>query len=140
MSFWSWLYDVSVSRLSTEDLHARRGLPLSPGEGALLQLLRRQEEEPRDPHWQALQHRWLKEHPYCRSCGTTDHLQVHHKIPVSWNKSRELDVTNLITLCPVHHLWDGHLGDWKSYNELVEQDCDRRLFQVKARPYRTKVS
>jgi 5-methylcytosine-specific restriction endonuclease McrA len=54
-------------------------------------------------------------------------LEVHHKIPVSVDPSRELDETNLITLCmyPTQkdHFHVGHLGNWKDYNRNVVKDA-----------------
>lgn len=92
-------------------------------------------EKGRDPRWRAVERHWLQLHPGCAVCGSREHVQVHHKVPVSWDASRELDVTNLITLCPPHHLLFGHLGDWKSMNPGVEFDCHVWADKLLRRPY-----
>jgi 5-methylcytosine-specific restriction enzyme A len=85
--------------------------------------------------WPALERRWLASHPFCAACGGRSALQVHHKIPVSWDASLELVETNLITLCAPHHLLFGHLMDWKSRNPAVEADAAAWLAKIHARPY-----
>lgn len=84
-------------------------------------------EVPRSPKWRAVRRRWLKDHPTCAACGRRLFRQVHHKVPVHIDPSRELDPTNLITLCEIpkvnHHLNVGHLGDWTRYNSNVVADA-----------------
>lgn len=93
----------------------------------------------REPHrsgaWPALERRWLVAHPSCAACGGKSTLQVHHKIPVSWDPTQELVEGNLITLCAVHHFWFGHLGDWRSRNPSVVADAAAWLARIRARPY-----
>jgi len=82
----------------------------------------------RSPQWHALRIKWLEEHKVCDACGITTKalLEVHHKVPVHIDPSKELDWGNLITLCesPSHncHLIFGHLLNWKSFNKNVVQD------------------
>src|SRR5262245_55326469 len=75
----------------------------------------------RSSQWPALRKRWLAEHPKCEGCGRTDELEVHHKVPVHVRPTRELDETNLMTLCQ-HPTWNchliiGHCGDWHDYRQ-----------------------
>jgi hypothetical protein len=51
-------------------------------------------------------------------------LEVHHIEPVHLNPDRELDPSNLITLCsdPCHIVF-GHFMDYKSWNINVVKDC-----------------
>jgi 5-methylcytosine-specific restriction endonuclease McrA len=93
----------------------------------------------RSPRWRALQKKWLSLHPRCAACGENKKLTVHHKIPVHWDPSKELDETNLITLCEQSshndHLIFGHLLDWKSRNPAAEEDANQYLREKSARPY-----
>jgi 5-methylcytosine-specific restriction enzyme A len=91
---------------------------------------------PRDPKWPAKEKEHLKKEPKCRCCGSTKKLNVHHKIPYHIDKSKELDNDNLITLCMDHncHFFIGHLLNWESYNENVEEDADKWLKKVENRP------
>lgn len=77
----------------------------------------------RSPQWRKLRQRWLASHPTCAACGRRDNLNVHHIVPVHIDPSRELDDTNLLTLCEHGtlncHLWVGHLGEWVDINRQV---------------------
>lgn len=88
----------------------------------------------RSSRWPALARSWLAEHPECAVCGTKDGVVPHHKIPVHVDPTHELSRDNLVSLCPVHHLWDGHLGYWKSWNVDVDKDVVRRHEQIANRP------
>ena len=94
----------------------------------------------RDGHWSKVRKDWLLEHAFCAVCATRKFLTVHHKVPVSWDRTLELILSNLITLCetPSHncHLLFGHLGDWKSRNVNVVEDCEKWAKKIENRPYR----
>jgi len=86
----------------------------------------RPHEPPRSAHWPAYRRAWLAAHNFCRACGLTDKLEVHHKKPFHLHPELELDPTNYITLCESAtecHLKIGHLDDWHSFNPNVETDC-----------------
>lgn len=75
---------------------------------------------------------YIKNKPYCEACGhaTLSQLQVHHIIPIKSNKSRYLDLDNLITLCNHHgnncHLKIGHLGDYvRRWNPDAKKDAKK---------------
>lgn len=91
----------------------------------------------RSGRWPACRRRHLEREPACQACGVTKGVEVHHVYPFSWpgGEDRELDPANLITLCPVHHLWFGHLGDWRSRNEGVRADAAAFHAKVAAREY-----
>jgi 5-methylcytosine-specific restriction enzyme A len=55
-----------------------------------------------DRAWEKLRDRYLREHPVCEVCGSDDHVQVDHIIPISQGGAR-LDWDNLQTLCRSHH-------------------------------------
>ena len=79
----------------------------------------------RSPMWAHVRAEFLKTHPTCAVCGGKENLQCHHKMPFHLDSSLELNPDNLITLCEGsggHHLWFGHLGNFKSYNKDVESD------------------
>lgn len=59
---------------------------------------------------------------------------MHHCDPVDWNPERELDDTNLLTLCRRCHLFVGHLGLWSSYNPDVRQDAAIWRCKINTRP------
>ena len=82
----------------------------------------------RSPQWPKARAAWLREHPACEACGGTDHVEVHHRVPFSWDASRELDKTNFVTLCEKGpgcncHLHYGHCGNWKFANSNVDRDA-----------------
>lgn len=90
----------------------------------------------RSPKWKNIRENHLKREKTCRGCGTSKKLEVHHKIPVHINPELELDPDNLITLCDGYcHFVLGHLMDYRSWNENVENDCDNLLTKIRDRPY-----
>lgn len=78
----------------------------------------------RSPKWPALEKAWLIDHPTCEGCGTTKHLQVHHKLPVHVDPTKELDRLNLMTLCMTPgwecHFILGHKRNWRDYRHYPE--------------------
>ena len=93
----------------------------------------------RSPKWSEVRTAFVKEHPTCEVCGGTDKRQVHHIQPFHTHPERELDPSNLITLCESkagnHHLWWGHLGSFKSWNMDVREDAKKWGAKIRARPY-----
>lgn len=94
----------------------------------------------RSPKWHAVERAHLKLHPWCEVCKTRSGVEVHHVIPFHVDAAHELDPTNLISLCRVHHLLFGHLGDWKSWNLKCADDV--RVWDSKflTRPYLAKAA
>ena len=97
--------------------------------------------EPRSPEWPRVRAFYLKVHPTCEACGEAEakYLEVHHVIPFSHDKTKELDSANLITLCthPARncHLNIGHSGDFKAANPHVREDAALMLKRRKERVY-----
>ena len=91
----------------------------------------------RSPKWTSIRKEHLKENNVCVACGRDKKLEVHHIEPVHLNPDRELDLSNLITLCddPCHFLF-GHLMNYKSWNKDVVQDSLVYLNKVKNRPHK----
>jgi 5-methylcytosine-specific restriction endonuclease McrA len=90
----------------------------------------------RSPRWRTVRKEFMKNNDKCAACGSTRDLEVHHVIPVHIDKSKELDMDNLITLCAEScHILFGHLMDFKSHNPLVREDCGLMSNKIKARPY-----
>lgn len=91
----------------------------------------------RSTRWPAVRARHLAEHPACAACGGRSGVEVHHVLPVGWpgGRANELDPANLITLCPGHHLWVGHLGDWRARNPECRADAAAVRAKVAARAY-----
>lgn len=77
----------------------------------------------RSSSWSSVRAQHLRHHPSCAVCNKTKSVHVHHEVPFNIDPSKELEPTNLITLCAKHHLTFGHLGYWKSYNVHVREDC-----------------
>jgi 5-methylcytosine-specific restriction enzyme A len=79
----------------------------------------------RSTRWPAVEHAHLQREGWCRHCGGTARLQVHHVAPFHLHPELELDDSNLITLCEDSgdgvecHLHVGHLGNWKNFNPAV---------------------
>ena len=93
----------------------------------------------RSPEWPRLRRQWLAINPACAACGERKKVEVHHVEPVSWNPARELDSTNLISLCEQgshnDHFLLGHLLDWHSKNDSVRVDVANLLREIRTRPY-----
>jgi len=89
----------------------------------------------RSGKWPSYRAAWLKDNPRCAACGNRENVEVHHVMPVSWDPSKELERDNFVTLCPTHHLWIGHLGDWKSRNPDVRKDAADWADKIHARTY-----
>ena len=87
----------------------------------------------RDSRWSAARKDYLKHHPYCAACGTKKKREVHHVIPVHVDKGRELDPTNMITLCQDDHLVFGHFHDWQAWNPAVAVDTKKYLLLLTMR-------
>jgi 5-methylcytosine-specific restriction enzyme A len=84
----------------------------------------------RSARWPALRREWLKDEPRCRACGSSKHLNVHHKRPFHLFPELELDRGNLVTLCETPswncHFKVGHGGkSWSDYVEGVEESAAR---------------
>lgn len=91
--------------------------------------------KPRSPKWAKMRAAWLSLHPYCRGCGITYSLEVHHKTPFWKDAALELAWNNLITLCEANgcHFRLGHCLLWKAWNENVEEDADLSRMSLQAR-------
>lgn len=90
----------------------------------------------RSSQWNSVRKEHLKNQPECQACGRTKDVEVHHIEPFHINPSRELDPTNLITLCAKScHLVFGHLMDYKSWNTDVVNDCYNYKLKLQQRPY-----
>lgn len=78
----------------------------------------------RDPKWHKVEKQFLLKNPCCAACGSKNKLQVHHIHPFHLFPDRELDETNLMTLCMDKecHLKLGHGRDWRAYNPHVTID------------------
>ena len=80
----------------------------------------------RSPDWDKVRDTHLALHPTCAACGGSSSLQVHHIVPYHVEVSRELDPSNLITLCMGKHdchLHVGHGGSFRHYNPSVISDA-----------------
>jgi formate dehydrogenase assembly factor FdhD len=74
----------------------------------------------RSPKWPAARRKHLKAQPACGACGSRQGLQVHHVVPFHVDPKRELDPTNLVTLCEAVgglecHEFFGHGADFKCH-------------------------
>ncbi len=90
-----------------------------------------------NPKWEKLRRKHLKEHNRCAACDTRRNLEAHHIRPTQWYKELTLDPSNLITLCTKpanHHLFLGHLMDFKSWNPDVVEDAKVWREKIKNRP------
>lgn len=88
----------------------------------------------RSGRWPKVRADFLKVFPGCAVCGKTEGVVPHHAIPVHVDDSRELDQSNLVALCPDHHLTFGHLCLWYSYNPDVRADAKAWREKIENRP------
>lgn len=83
----------------------------------------------RSNHWPTVRKHHLEKHSTCAVCNSTIQLEVHHIVPFARDPSKELDPTNLITLCEnsndgvICHLLFGHLGNYQYLNPSVVEDA-----------------
>lgn len=82
----------------------------------------------RSSKWPKVRAEHLKENSTCAVCQGTNKLEIHHVEPFHQAPEKELDPSNLITLCEgnkVHncHLTWGHLGNYKNCNPDVVVDA-----------------
>ena len=81
---------------------------------------------PRSSKWKAVRNNFIKYNGCCAVCGKTENLVVHHKQPFHLFPEKELDPTNLVTLCENDilncHYVIGHLMEWTRYNPDIEED------------------
>lgn len=99
----------------------------------LLRLFGRSSEDmetlgtPRSPGWRILRKKHLDSHPNCIVCGSSKNVVPHHVVPFHLDPSRELDPSNLVTLCESPsfncHLFFGHLKRWDRHNPTVVEDA-----------------
>ena len=89
----------------------------------------------RSPKWSEVRKEHLKNNSKCIACGKTSKLEVHHIEPVHMCPEKELDPSNLVTLCadPCHILF-GHLMNFKSWNKDVVNDCSVYYNKLLKRP------
>jgi hypothetical protein len=84
----------------------------------------------RSSEWPALSKKYKAAHPRCAACGTLQGIQVHHIIPFHTDPSRELDESNLISLCKGKggcHLKIGHGGSYQFYNPHARENAAEAL-------------
>jgi hypothetical protein len=90
----------------------------------------------RSSRWPKIRKQHLAKQSSCQACGSEQHLEVHHIIPVHVDKSKELDPTNLITLCEnpdvyFCHFIFGHLSlSWLKYDPNVIENVHTHLTAV----------
>jgi 5-methylcytosine-specific restriction protein A len=81
---------------------------------------------PRSSKWKVLRDDHIRKNPTCAVCGSKK-VVPHHIIPYHVDPSKEMDPTNLISLCEGEtfncHLFFGHLRNWSSYNPEVVEDA-----------------
>jgi len=93
----------------------------------------------RSGKWRAVRAKHLEKFPKCAVCGGDKKLEVHHKVPFNLDCLKELDPSNLITLCESNkngvncHLLFGHLGNFKAVNINVEGDANYWSVKIQKR-------
>ena len=90
--------------------------------------------EPRSPKWPTVRRHHLEIEPACAVCGCRKDVEVHHCLPFHLHPEKELDESNLISLCREHHLLFGHLGNFRSWNATVREDAATWARKIKERP------
>lgn len=93
----------------------------------------------RSARWPDVRAAHLRLFPVCRICGVRKNLAVHHKKPFHLFPALELEPSNLVTLCESAgmncHITFGHLGNWQSFNEDVEEDSALWHEKITNRPH-----
>ena len=96
-------------------------------------------EHKRSSKWPAVRKAFLKKNPTCAVCNRKKKVEAHHRHPFHLKPELELDENNLIALCEGNksincHLMIGHLGNYKSFNETVEEDAKLLNAKIRSRP------
>jgi len=97
----------------------------------------KKKEKARSPLWTAFRDGWKAVHPRCATCGSEDHIQVHHVVPFHLEPSKELDAHNVLTLCmgPNEcHLRIGHGDDFRAFNPHVRAHVALLVHAPNVRP------
>lgn len=99
----------------------------------------RRGREHRSHKWRRLSSRIRAAQPWCEHCGTSQRLQVDHRVPLSVDPSREYDVTNLRVLCAVCHgrvgsQQRGHGGVTRDHREVANHGGRRDVRNSPALP------
>ena len=84
----------------------------------------------RSKDWPRIRREHLIRNPFCAVCGGTKTLEIHHISAYHTSPERELDLSNLITLCEskkrgvICHLFFGHFGSYRDkINSSVREDA-----------------
>lgn len=94
---------------------------------------RQPDEVGRSGQWARVRAEHLKVHPNCIACGRSSDLEVHHVESYAQHPEKELDPTNLVTLCADPcHIVHGHLMAWTRINPSVREDAARYRRAVEA--------
>ena len=88
-------------------------IPLEPFDQQLESIDGMTYEGPRSSEWVQVRSDFVRKHPRCEACGSTNNLNVHHVEPFHQRPDLELVEDNLITLCREHHFRIGHDPDGK---------------------------
>jgi hypothetical protein len=94
----------------------------------VLRSILRERRKARSPAWRRVRDDHIAEHPTCAACGGRVRVQVHHVRPYHLYPERELDRTNLVSLCMGRrecHLLVGHGGSWSCYVATVRELAGR---------------
>jgi 5-methylcytosine-specific restriction enzyme A len=92
----------------------------------------------RDSSWHKESRIWLVG-KVCAGCGGKNKLEVHHKVPFHVDRTKEMDPENWLCLCESKkngkncHLWEGHNGNYRSFNPNVEEDSGRSKQRIESR-------
>ena len=90
----------------------------------------------RSKDWSKTQKEAVAEHPFCAFHGgkgtILNPLNVHHKKPFHLFPALELDKKNLLVACRFCHLWFCHLGNWKLFNDKVEEMANTMLDKIRS--------
>ncbi len=85
----------------------------------------------RSSKWVKTRNEHLKKQNFCQWCGSPDNLEVHHIEPFHISPDRELDESNLITLCENKekqcHFAKGHFRNWRAYNSNIVKQCHKNM-------------
>lgn len=94
---------------------------------------------PRSKLWNKTKKQFALKNPkVCAVCGTKKGLQLHHKVAFHTHPELELDLDNLVWLCESMdkdcHRMFGHLGNFKSINEKIDEDIKIWKKKISTRP------
>ena len=135
---WEAIFAIVMTAIVSFALGRMPHEPMASPVEIAMGVAEHEHEHPRSKDWPKVRAAHLREHPNCEACGGPAD-QVHHIVSFSVAPHRELDRSNLVSLCTKSrfgmndHFTFGHGGNWKCRNENVVRDARQFRAMIEGR-------